>query len=87
MYLNKQYMKLDKAPLYPSFDEKVPKTRKQESSLSGALTSAVTAVIGLLHGEPSVVKTTVPPGKHARVAGQYLEHLEKLKSSQEAKIL
>ena len=87
MYLNKQYKSLDKAPPYPPFQEKAPKMRKQESSLSEALTSATTAVVGLLHGEPSAVNTTVSPGKRARVAGQYLEHLEKLKSLHEAKIL
>ena len=87
MYLNKQYKSLDKAPSYPPFQEKAPKIRKQESSLSEALTSAATAVVGLLQGEPSAVNTTVSPGKRARVAGQYLEHLEKLKSLHEAKVL
>lgn len=55
--------------------------------MSEALTSAATAVVGLLYGEPSAVNTTVSPEKRACVAGQYLEHLENLKSSHEAKVL
>ena len=70
---------MDKAPPYPPFLEKVPKARKHDNNLSDALTSAATAVVGLLNGTKSN-STCMSPGKRARISGQYLEHLEKLKN-------
>lgn len=88
MLLNKQYKSMEKAPPYPPFQEKAPKTRKHDNSLSDALTSAATAVVGLLHGTDSASKSGgMSPGKRARVSGQYLEHLEKLKNLHESGVL
>ena len=85
MLLNKQYKSMDKAPPYPPFLEKVPKARKHDN-LSDALTSAATAVVGLLNGTESS-STCMSPGKRARVSGQYLEHLEKLKNLHQSGVL
>ena len=81
MLLNKQYKSMDKAPPYPPFQEKFHRARKHDN-LSDALTSAATAVVGLLSGTDSHASTStcMSPGKRARVSGQYLEHLEKLKN-------
>ena len=86
MLLNKQYKSMDKAPPYPPFQERVPKARKHENNLSDALTSAATAVVGLLNGGDST-GSCMSPGKRARVSGQYLEHLEKLKNLHQSGVL
>lgn len=75
MLLNKQYKSVEKAPPYPL------KTCRQENSLSDALTSAATAVVGLLHGDSGTASAAMSLGKRARVSSQYLEHLEKLHES------
>ena len=89
MLLNKQYKSMDKAPPYPPFQEKVHKARKHDNNLSDALTSAATAVVGLLNGtDPSTsTSTCMSPGKRARVSGQYLEQLERLKNLQQSRVL
>jgi hypothetical protein len=61
-------------------------------SLKDALTSAATAVVGMIQGTqatptPSTSTTTLSPSKRAQVSGQYLEHLEKLKKLHESGVL
>ena len=49
--------------------------------MSTALTSAATAVVGMLKGsEPPSNSLSLSPGKRARVSSIYLEQLEKLKT-------
>ena len=58
--------------------------------MSEALTSAATAVVGMLKGcpaTPTSSTTTLSPSKRAQVSGQYLEHLEKLKLLHESGVL
>lgn len=87
MLLNKQYKSMETAPPYPPFQEKIHKTCKQENSLSDALTSAATAVVGLLQGESATLSPGVSPGKRAHVSGQYLEQLEKFKKLRGSEVL
>ena len=68
---------LDTPPTIPMFSGATSKAPKRDS-LSDALTSAATAVVGLLKGSDST-GAALSPGKRARVSGQYLEHLEKLR--------
>ena len=84
MLLNKQHKSKEKAPPYTPLQERIPKTHKPENSLSDALASAATAVMGLLHGDSGTTSAAMSPGKRARVSGQYLEHLERLKNLHEA---
>ena len=86
MLLNKQYKSMDKAPPYPPFLEKVPMAHKHDNNLSDALTSAATAVVGLLNGTESN-STCMSPGKWGRMSDQYLEHLEKLKNLHQSGVL
>ena len=74
---NDQHSSLDTPPSIPIFSGTMSKPPKQDS-LSDALTSAATAVVGLLKGSDST-GAALSPGKRARVSGQYLEHLEKLR--------
>ena len=59
--------------------------------MSDALTSAATAVVGLLKdsGKGAIANTTptLSLAKRAHVCGQYLDHLEKLKKLYESDIL
>ena len=56
--------------------------------LSEALTSAATAVVGVLKGQPSDNDLpTIDVISCAKVSGQYLEHLEKLKKLLECGVL
>ena len=90
MILNKQHKSMDVAPPFPLFKDHAPKNTPKRDNLTDALTSAATAVVGLLKGgEPSdsVSSLALSPGKRARVSGQYLEHLEKLKSLHQSGVL
>ena len=88
MVLNKQYKSMDIAPPHPPFQGHIPKTPKRDN-LTDALTSAATAVVNLLNGRDSPVSTatSMSPGKWARVSGQYLEHLERLKGLHQSGVL
>ena len=58
--------------------------------MNDVLTSAATAVVGMLKGSPATPTpstTTLSPSKRAQVSGQYLEHLEKLKKLHESGVL
>jgi hypothetical protein len=65
--------------------------KPKKESLSDALTTAATAVVGVLTGKPAeTIKESgnaMSPGKRAQVSGQYLEHLEKLKKLQDSGVL
>ena len=91
MILNKQHKSLDVAPPFPLFKDHAPKHAPKRDNLTDALTSAVTAVVGMLKGpnesSDSTTTLTLSPGKRARVSGQYLEHLERLKSLYESEVL
>ena len=94
MKVNGQHDDLDTPPQIPLFTNVVKAASKQRDSLKDALTSAATAVVGMMRGPhatptPSSYSTTLSPSKCARVSGQYLEHLEKLKNcmNQECSLL
>ena len=90
MILNKQHKSMDVAPPFPLFKDHAPKQTPRRDNLTDALTSAATAVVGLLKGtdsSDSVTALTLLPGKRARVSGQYLEHIENLKSLHESGVL
>ena len=90
MVVNKQYTSLDVPPPYPPFKDQTTKTPSKRDSLSDALTSAATAVVGLLKGNSasdSPSSSTLSPGKRARVYGQYLEQLERIKGLHESGVL
>ena len=88
MKLNGQHASLDHPPPYPLFNGGTTKSSKRGESLSDALTSAATAVAGILKGnEPSSTSGTMSPGKRARVSGLYLEQLERLKTLQQSGVL
>ena len=59
------------------------------NSLTEALTSAATAVVRILTHRDYAESTTgkMSPANRARVSGQYLDHLEKLKQLQESGVL
>ena len=76
---NNPHSSLDIPPSMPLFSGTTSKPPKRDS-LSDALTSAATAVVGLLKGDDSTSGTALSPGKRARLSGQYLEHLEKLRN-------
>jgi len=61
----------------------------KRDSLTEALTSAATAVAGILTHKDCAESTTgkMSPAKRAQVSGQYLDHLEKLKQLQESGVL
>ena len=84
---NGQHDDLDSPPQIPIFTCAVKTPRRE--SLSEALTSAATVVVGLLKGSPvtSTSASTLSPRKKAQVPGQYLEHLEKLKRLHESEVL
>ena len=70
MVVNKQYTSLDVPPPYPPFKDQISKTPGKRDSLSDALTSAATAVVGLLKGNgtsDSPSSSTLSPCKWARV--------------------
>lgn len=77
---NGQHSSLESPPSIPIFSGASSKPPKRDS-LSDALTSAATAVVGMLKGSDSTTGTgtALSPGKRARVSGQYLEHLEKVR--------
>ena len=85
MKLNGQHTSLEHPPCIPFFSGANVKPAKRES-LSDALTSAATAVVGILKGKSDNLPTegTMSPGKRAQVSGQYLEQLEKLLKLQES---
>ena len=90
MVVNKQYTSLDVPPPYPPFKDQTTKTPGKRDSLSDALTSAAIAVVGLLKGNSasdSPSSSTLSPGKRARVYGQYLEQLERIKGLHESGVL
>ena len=72
-------------PSIPMFSGTTSKPPRRES-LSDAITSAATAVVGLIKGNDST-SAALSPGKRARVSGQYLEHLEKLSHLYELGVL
>ena len=88
MYMNAQHSSLDLPPNNPLFSNYGSKAPRKES-LSDALTSAATAVVGLIRGDAPTVTgaAAMSPGKRARVSGQYLEQLEKLKTLQSSGVL
>ena len=89
MYMNAQHSSLDNPPNNPIFSNYGSKAPKKES-LSDALTSAATAIVGMLKGDASTTMepaATMSPGKRARVSGQYLEQLERLKTLQSSGVL
>ena len=68
----------------------VKTSSRHGDSLKDALTSAATAVVGMIRGiqaTPAPGATTLSPSKRAQVSGQYLEHLEKLKKLHESGVL
>ena len=83
---NNQHSSLDIPPSIPLFSGTTSKPPERDS-LSDALTSAATAVVRLLKGDDSTSGTALSPGKHTRVLGQYLEHLEKLGHLHDAGVL
>ena len=84
---NGQQSSLDTPPSIPLFSGTTLKPPKRDS-LTDALTSTATAVVGLLKGSNSTDSTsTLSPGKRARVSGQYLEHLEKLRNLHDLGVL
>ena len=90
MHLNAQHSSLDVPPNIPIFGSS---SRQKKDSLSDALTSAATVVVGLLKGDANVQSPSakpseaLSPGKRARVSGQYLEHLERLQVLKESGVL
>ena len=84
MVHNDQHRSLDVPPSIPMFSgTRYTSKPHQRESLTDAITSAATAVAGILKGNAPVEATPQPPGalspgKRSRVSGQYLEHLEKL---------
>ena len=86
MYLNGQHSSLDLPPNNPLFSNYGPKAPKKES-LADALTSAATAVVGLIRGDTPTGAAAMSPGKRARVSGQYLDQLEKLKTLHSSGVL
>ena len=86
MYLNGQHSSLDLPPNNPLFSNYGPKALKKES-LADALTSAATAVVGLIRGDTPTGAAAMSPGKRARVSGQYLDQLEKLKTLHSSGVL
>ena len=76
-------------PPFPLFKEHAPKHPQKRDNLADALTSAATAVVGMIKGpvNDSSGSGTLSPGKRARVSGQYLEHLEWLKSLHKSGVL
>lgn len=92
MKVNGQHDDLDTPPQIPLFTNVVKTASKQRDSLKDALTSAATAVVGMIRGPqatctPTPSTTTLSPSKRAQVSGQYLEHLEKLKKLHESGVL
>lgn len=89
MKLNGQHKSMDHPPQIPLFTGTISKPKRE--SLSEALTSAATAVVGVLKGTPqspsASVETGMSPGKRARVSGEYLDHLEKIKKLHESGVL
>ena len=79
------YKNMDVAPPYPPFQNRAPKTPKRENQ-TDALTSAATAVVNVLSGKDPC-GPSMAPGKRAHVSGQYLEHLERLKSLHDSSVL
>ena len=82
MKINGQHESLDAPPNIPIFTGSTPNPKATRSdSLSDALTSAATAVVGLLKdsGKGAIANTTLSPAKREHVCGQYLDYLEKLK--------
>ena len=90
MKVNGQHDDLDTPPEIPLFTNVIKSASKQRDSLKDALTSAATAVVGMIRGPqatPTPSTTTLSPSKRAQVSGQYLEHLEKLKKLHESGVL
>ena len=82
MKINGQHERLDAPPNIPTFPGWTPNPKATRGdSLSDALTSAATAVVGLLKdsGKGAIANTTLSPAKREHVCGQYLDYLEKLK--------
>ena len=98
MKLNGQHNSMEHPPAIPLFTGAMARPARKDS-LSDALTSAATAVAGILKGKTtenggnSMVSpggsggSTMSPGKRAHVSGQYLDHLEKLKKLQDSGVL
>ena len=86
MILNKQHKSMDVPPPFPLFKDHTPKHPPKRYNLTDALTSVATAVVGMIKGN-NESSGTLSPGKRARVSGQYLEHLERLKSLHESGVL
>ena len=87
-----QHDSLDEPPRIPLFTGTCGTKGSRRDSLTDALTSAATAVVGILshkdHAESSSdASGKVSPAKRARVSGQYLGHLEKLKNIHESGVL
>lgn len=90
MHLSGQHDSLDEPPHIPLFTGSTSTTKgSKRDSLTEALTSAATAVVGILSHKDCAESTTgkMSPAKRARVSGQYLDHLEKLKQLQESGVL
>ena len=81
MILNKQHKSMDLAPPFPQFKDHATKNTPKRDNLTDALTSAATAVVGLLKGGEPVTSVALSPGNQARVSGQYLEQLKSLHES------
>ena len=88
MKLTGQHTSLEQPPPYPLFTGGTKKVSKHGDSLNEALTSAATAMAGILKGnESSSDSGSMSPGKRARVSGQYLEQLERLKILEQSGVL
>ena len=90
MHLNGQHDSLEEPPRIPLFTGSTSSNKgSKRDSLSDALTSAATAVVGILTHKDGTETTggKMSPAKRARVSGQYLDHLEKLKHLQESGVL
>ena len=81
MKLNGQHNSIDHPPQIPLLTGTITKPRPD--SLSEALTSPATAVVGMLKGtpqpqSPASMEPGMSPGKRARLCGEYLDHLERI---------
>ena len=88
MILNNQHNSTDTPPSFPLFNDGPKRTKRD--NLSDALTSAATAVVGMLKGNDQPTNAQIEcisPGKKARISGQYLEHLERLNSLHQSGVL
>ena len=79
MKVNGQHDDLDILPQIPLFTSVVKTSSKQGDSLKEALTSAETAVVGMIWGKQATLTPGTTTISGVQVSGQCLEHLENWK--------